>query len=875
MSSLILEQSQAKTVIIGGFWDETLDIPAVQTMQVNLYKNGVSGGAVAGIVHLGDGFFSVPLSSAHTNTRGVLSLRCFQTTGQARGQVFNFLVVHTDSYAMLVQGTPLPGGGGVSADAVADAVWDSLITSHTLVNSFGLVLQGKAAPGDQMDITTGALNLIADGVWEWPLASVTNPAGMGTRFLTRLDANTSTRAAPGDTMGLSAAAVNSIWDEATSEGRTAGSYGQRIKDNLDVPVSSVGSGLTAQQVWEYGGGRSVTDKTGFSLSTAAIDAIWEYNTALITDASGIGIQIKTNLNTTVSSRAAPGNSMSLTAGAVDDIWNEVQSGHTTPGTFGKYLDTEVSGVAPGSFPTADQIADQVWNEPASEHQNSGSFGRAIGNPGVSTVTIWDRVSANLDATISSRSTHTAANVWQQASRTITGGTITTNLDKSGYRITGTKQTLDSLNDITANSVWSVVPRSLTSYAGVGSEVWDQLLTGITVSGSIGKLLKDNVDAAITTRSSHTAAGVWASPTRTTTGGTINTVTGTVASNLTQILAANISEASAGRIAGNWQSFWANADLATGKVVDDVGGAGVGGTSRARAYAPTRHEIPGTGSDTIRVFFFTYNSGGAAADLDALATVTAENQAGVSRSANLSVVTDAGTGEYYVDYTVASTHAEEDIIFRWSGTMGADTLKGLAQTSMIVDAVVTDWSAAERQQIRQALGVTGTATATTGAGDIHAIKTDVWTRLTSGFTTAGTVGKLLADNVDATIASRSSHSAADVWTAGTRTITGGTITTVSDKVGYSISGTKTTLDSLNDITASSVLVGSPLAELAQGVPPASPTVEQAIMLLYMGMRNEMQTTTAEKRVKNSSGVIVAKASLTDDGTTFTKAAMVGP
>lgn len=33
---------------------------------------------------------------------------------------------------------------------------------------------------------------------------------------------------------------------------------------------------------------------------------------------------------------------------VDDIWNELQSGHTTAGTFGKYLDTEVSGVGGGA-----------------------------------------------------------------------------------------------------------------------------------------------------------------------------------------------------------------------------------------------------------------------------------------------------------------------------------------------------------------------------------------------------------------------------------------------------------------------------------------------------------------------------------------------
>lgn len=47
---------------------------------------------------------------------------------------------------------------------------------------------------------------------------------------------------------------------------------------------------------------------------------------------------------------------------------------------------------------------------------------------------------------------------------------------------------------------------------------------------------------------------------------------------------------------------------------------------------------------------------------------------------------------------------------------------------------------------------------------------IWDALTSALTTANSVGKLLADNVNATISSRSSHAAADVWSVGTRTLT---------------------------------------------------------------------------------------------------------
>ena len=66
-----------------------------------------------------------------------------------------------------------------------------------------------------------------------------------------------------------------------------------------------------------------------------------------------------------------------------------------------------------------------------------------------------------------------------------------------------------------------------------------------------------------------------------------------------------------------------------------------------------------------------------------------------------------------------------------------------------------------------------------------IAASVWDRLTSALTVASSIGKLLVDNINDTISSRSSHSAADVWAVGTRTITGGTIDTNNDKTGYAL------------------------------------------------------------------------------------------
>ena len=66
-------------------------------------------------------------------------------------------------------------------------------------------------------------------------------------------------------------------------------------------------------------------------------------------------------------------------------------------------------------------------------------------------------------------------------------------------------------------------------------------------------------------------------------------------------------------------------------------------------------------------------------------------------------------------------------------------------------------------------------------------------------------------------------------------------------------------------------GSSLSELAS-VPGATPTPEQALMLLYMAMRNKLTVTATAKAVFNSAGTSIASKTLSDDGTTYTEAKM---
>ncbi len=73
-----------------------------------------------------------------------------------------------------------------------------------------------------------------------------------------------------------------------------------------------------------------------------------------------------------------------------------------------------------------------------------------------------------------------------------------------------------------------------------------------------------------------------------------------------------------------------------------------------------------------------------------------------------------------------------------------------------------------------------------------------------------------------------------------------------------------------------IVQAVLSELPQAAPPATPQLGQAIMLLYMAVRNLLEVTASEKRITNDAGVVIAKKALADDGTTFQEAEMVsGP
>lgn len=113
----------------------------------------------------------------------------------------------------------------------------------------------------------------------------------------------------------------------------------------------------------------------------------------------------------------------------------------------------------------------------------------------------------------------------------------------------------------------------------------------------------------------------------------------------------------------------------------------------------------------------------------------------------------------------------------------------------------------------------------------------------------------------------------------------TAATVGDKTGYSISGTKTTLDALQDLTAAQVnaemvdaLDTDVYTTPAQGAPPASASIATMLRYLFFpGIRNRSTADGSNINFYADDGTtVIFKKAISDNGTTYDESeAVTGP
>jgi len=219
--------------------------------------------------------------------------------------------------------------------------------------------------------------------------------------------------------------------------------------------------------------------------------------------------------------------------------------------------------------------------------------------------------------------------------------------------------------------------------------------------------------------------------------------------------------------------------------------------------------------------------------------------------------------------------------------------GFLTASLIApDAITSTKIAAGAIGVSEAPNLDAAISSRAVAGDTMALTAAainlIWDELTTEARVASSYGQLLKDQIDAAISSRAAPGAlmglvANAITAAkiaTDAITAAKIAagaigaSEAPNLDAAISSRATPAQVNTEV--SDVIKTDTIAELPQAAPDATPTLEKAIMLLYMALRNKLDVTASVKEIHNDAGTVIAKKALSDDGTTYSEAeAASGP
>ena len=408
---IFLKQSTASQEVPLGFFVDSTDGNTEETgltianTDIKVWKTGAttlanknSGGAT----HISNGIYYAVLDATDTDTLGPL-----------------VIFVHV-SGALTVR---------LECCVLAANVYDSFIAATDKLDVNTAEISGTTVSTSSAQI---GVNVVNAGGTAWASGAITSGVfGSG--------AITAAAIAP-DAIGASELAADAVteiaagvWNSARATYTSAGSFGEgvaSVQGNVTGSVNSVTTGVTVT---------TNNDKTGYSLTQAfptnfsslAITAGGAVTAGTVSDKTGYSLtqSFPTNFS-----------SLSITAGgAVTVGTNNDKTGYALtqsfPTNFAALSITAGGEVTVGTNndktgytltvtpPTSADIADAVWDEDLSGHATAGSAGKALSDAGAAgdpwSTAVPGAYSAgsagyilgtNLDATVSSRSTLTAAAV---------------------------------------------------------------------------------------------------------------------------------------------------------------------------------------------------------------------------------------------------------------------------------------------------------------------------------------------------------------------------------------------------------------------------------------------------------------------------------
>lgn len=264
---------------------------------------------------------------------------------------------------------------GLAAGVItAAAIADGAIDRATFAADTGLqtIRSGTAQAGAAGSITLDASASSVTDFYDHCTVYITGGTGVGqhqiitayngTTKVALVDENWKTTPDNTSTFAIMHGKVDLVASSAVVSADISTIAGQAVNASGTVDFDLLDAAITSRMA-------TYTQPTGFLAATfpTTVASTTNITAGTITTTTNL-----TNLPAITSNwLTATGLATSAVDEIVDAVWDEVQSGHTTAGTFGKYLDAQVSTVGGG---TAAQIADAVWDEAMAGHLTAGSTG---------------------------------------------------------------------------------------------------------------------------------------------------------------------------------------------------------------------------------------------------------------------------------------------------------------------------------------------------------------------------------------------------------------------------------------------------------------------------------------------------------------------
>lgn len=286
-----------------------------------------------------------------------------------------------------------------------DSAWATAtgFSTHSAADVYTAFTEGS---NEDVFKATGFSTHSATDVWETNISAYAGAGYAGTYLKGLNDNYTSTRAGYIDNLNGHTAQTGDSY-AIVNNGTYGNSALETLVDDLETRLTAARAGyldkLNVSGTLAHSDAAATYKATGFSTHSAT--DVWSVETRVLTG--------NTNLNDITAQAVweyatrtlTSGGYSGLTASDVDAIWNEAQSGHTSAGTFGKYLDEAISGIddnpwdaetrtltaideddttldldsttvnATASISDAD--IDKIWDEALSGHTSAGTTGKIL------------------------------------------------------------------------------------------------------------------------------------------------------------------------------------------------------------------------------------------------------------------------------------------------------------------------------------------------------------------------------------------------------------------------------------------------------------------------------------------------------------------